>query len=161
MLLLSATRYLREVALRAQESLRASTKVVVQPRAPTHIWGYFTRVATRVIDTELPADLARKLSVRNLMQDAPAVLLAPLGVSVDYRGGGLGTFLFRHAILQAMVGAHQIGGAALVVDAVSPEIAAWYRERIPDLRPLTPQDLRLIVPMRTLVDALEPVPEPS
>ncbi len=153
----SVTRYLRTVALQAQETLRASTMVAVAPPNPSRILGYFTLVAIRIVDSELPEDLARKLKVRNLARGAPAVLLAQLGVDRTVAGSGLGTFLLGQALRQALAGARQVGGAAVIVDALDADVAAWYRRRVPDFRPLTPDGLRLILPMRTLAAAAGPV----
>lgn len=53
----------------------------------------------------------------------------------------------RHAV----TGALEVGGVALIVDAVDREIVAWYQARVPDFRQLTPDGLRLILSMRKLV----------
>jgi hypothetical protein len=147
---LAVTGYLQRMALQAQEALRAATKVAVSPAAPERILGYFTLVAIKIVDTELPADLAKNFKIRNLANGAPAVLLAQLGVDHTMRSAGLGTFLLQHAMIHALSGALEVGGVALIVDAVDAGIAAWYKERVPDFRPITADGLRLILPMRTL-----------
>lgn len=152
---LSVTRYLQRVALQAQEAMRAATKVATSPEGPTTILGYFTLVAIKVVDTELPDDLAKNFKVRNLASGAPAILLAQLGADQSMRGTGLGTFLLRHAMRHALSGALEVGGVALIVDAVDASIAAWYTKRVPDFRPLTADGLRLILPMRILAAALD------
>jgi GNAT superfamily N-acetyltransferase len=152
----SVTDYLRHVALQAQEALRAATKVAVTPAQPERILGYFTLVGIKIIDDELPDDLARRFKVRNLASGAPAILLAQLAVDRTMAGRGLGTFLLRHAVRHALSGALEVGGVALIVDAVNPEIATWYTKRVPDFRPLTAAGLRLILPMATLAAALKP-----
>ena len=123
--------------------MRSATKVAVLPAAPERILGYFTLVAIKIVDTELPSG-------------APAILLAQLGVDLSIGGPGLGTFLLQHAIRHALSGALEVGGVALIVDAVDPKIATWYMKRVPDFRPLTADGLRLVVPMRTLAAALHP-----
>jgi GNAT superfamily N-acetyltransferase len=123
--------------------MRSATKVAVLPAAPERILGYFTLVAIKIVDTELPSG-------------APAILLAQLGVDLSMGGAGLGTFLLQHAIRHALSGALEVGGVALIVDAVDPKIATWYMKRVPDFRPLTADGLRLVVPMRTLAAALHP-----
>ena len=134
--------------------MRAATKVAVLPTAPNRILGYFTLVAIKIVDTELPADLAKSFRIRNLASGAPAILLAQLGVDRSMRSAGLGTFLLRHAMLHALGGALAVGGIALIVDAVDANIAAWYTKRVPDFRQLTADGLRLVLPMRTLAAAL-------
>jgi GNAT superfamily N-acetyltransferase len=123
--------------------MRSATKVAVLPAAPERILGYFTLVAIKIVDTELPSG-------------APAILLAQLGVDLSMGGAGLGTFLLQHAIRHALSGALEVGGVALIVDAADPKIATWYMKRVPDFRPLTADGLRLVVPMRTLAAALHP-----
>jgi len=141
--------------MQAQKAMRASTMVAVLPTDPTRILGYFTLAAIKIIDTEMPNDLVRLFGIRHLTAGAPAVLLAQLGVDQHARPTGLGTFLLQQALRQAVTGAAQVGGVALIVDAVNERIAAWYTKRAPDFRPLTPDGLRLILPMRTLVAALQ------
>jgi GNAT superfamily N-acetyltransferase len=123
--------------------MRSATNVAVLPAAPERILGYFTLVAIKIVDTELPSG-------------APAILLAQLGVDLSMGGAGLGTFLLQHAIRHALSGALEVGGVALIVDAADPKIATWYMKRVPDFRPLTADGLRLVVPMRTLAAALHP-----
>ena len=136
--------------------MRAATKVAVSPAAPERILGYFTLVGIKIVDAELPNDLAKRFKVRNLASGAPAILLAQLGVDRSMGGSGLGTFLLRHALRHALRGALEVGGVALIVDAVTADVAVWYTKRVPDFRPLTPDGLRLILPMATLAAALKP-----
>ena len=135
--------------------MRAATKVAVLPVAPAIILGYFTLIAVKIVDRELPDDLAKRLKIHNLMAGAPAVLLAQLGVDRHAARTGLGTLLLREALRHAVAGALEVGGVALIVDAVDEEIAAWYQRRVPDFRQLTPDGLRLILSMRTLASAME------
>jgi len=155
---LTVTNYLQRVALQAQETMRAATKVAVSPTTPEQILGYFTLVAIKIVDAELPHDLAKKFKIRNLASGGPAILLAQLGVDRSMAGAGLGTFLLRQAMLHALSGALEVGGIALIVDAVDANIAAWYKKRIPDFRDLTANGLRLVIPMRTLAGALSEAP---
>jgi hypothetical protein len=136
--------------------MRAATKVAVSPATPERILGYFTLVAIKIVDTELPRDLAKSFRIRNLASGAPAILLAQLGVDRDTAGVGLGTFLLRFAMRHALWGALEVGGVALIVDAINADVSAWYMKRAPDFRPLTADGLRLILPMRTLAAALNP-----
>jgi hypothetical protein len=57
-----------------------------------------------------------------------------------------------------LLGALEVGGVALIVDAINGDIAAWYAKRVPDFRPPTADGLRLILPMRTLAAASRPDP---
>jgi len=128
--------------------------VAVEPAAAQRILGYFTLVAIKIVDSELPDDLVRAFKLKNLASGAPAVLLAQLGVDQESAGGGLGTFLLQQALRQAVVGSSSIGGVALIVDAIGPSAAEWYRARVPDFRALSANGLRLILPMRTLEASL-------
>jgi hypothetical protein len=135
--------------------MRAASKVAVSPSEAARILGYFTLVAIKIIDHELPDDLARSFKIRNLASGAPAILLAQLGVARGDDRRGLGTFLLRNAMRHALSGALEVGGVALIVDAVNADIAAWYAKRVPDFRPLTADGLRLVLPMRTLATACD------
>lgn len=152
----AVTQYLQRVALQAQETLRAATRVAVSPASPASILGYFTLIAIKIVDAELPEDLAKSFKIRNLTSGAPAVLLAQLGIDCNIGKPGLGTFLLRNAMRHALNGALEIGGVALIVDAINPGIASWYLKRVPDFVSLTPDGLRLILPMRTLAASLTP-----
>jgi hypothetical protein len=125
--------------------MRAATKVAVLPTAPTRILGYFTLIAMKIVNRELPDDLVKKFKLRNLLAGAPAVLLPQLRVDRHAAGTGFGTFLLRQALRDAVAGALEVGGVALIVDAVDRDIAAWYQRRVPDFRQLTPNGLRLIL----------------
>jgi hypothetical protein len=146
---------LQRVALQAHEALRAATKVAISPETPVQILGYFTLIAIKIVDHELPGDLVKKFKIRNLASGAPAILLAQLGVDRCASGAGLGTFLLSHALRHSVAGALEVGGVALVFDAVDTNVATWYQKRIPDFRPLTPDGLRLILSMRTIMAGLK------
>lgn len=150
----SVTNYLRTIALQAQEAMRAATTVAVDPAEPQRVLGFFTLVSIRIVDTELPEDLVRAFRMRNLASGAPAVLLAQLGVDQATPQQGLGTLLLRQALTQACRGALAVGGVALIVDAINEGVAEWYKRRVPDIRPLTNNPLRLILSMRKIVAAM-------
>ncbi len=155
------TRHLQTVALQAQETMRAATRVATSEDSCERILGYCTLVAIKIVDAELPADLAGRFKLRNLASGAPAILLAQLGVDRCCTGIGLGRLLLRQAMRQAVSGSIEVGGVALIVDALNPCVAAWYAGVVPDFRPLADDGPRLILPMRTLVAALGPSPPPA
>lgn len=134
--------------------MRAATKVAVSPANRNRDLGYFTLVGIKIIDAELPADLAKRFKIRNLASGAPAILLAQFGLDRSAAGTGLGTFLLGHALRHALRGALEVGAVALIVDAINADIAAWYLKRVPDFRPLAEGSLRLVLPMATLAAAL-------
>ncbi|HEV2641599.1 MAG TPA: hypothetical protein VGT98_02780 [Candidatus Elarobacter sp.] len=149
----SVTRYLREVALQAQKAYRSASKVAVLPEAATRVLGYFTLVNHRIIDEELPESVARELKVHNLRGGAPAVLIAQLGVDLNYRAHGLGTFLLKRALLESFQVAERVGGVAVLVDAIDQRRVKWY-ERNADFRALREGGTRLMLPMKTLAKAI-------
>ncbi len=59
----SVTRYLREVALQAQKAYRSASTVAVLLNAPARVLGYYTLVNHRIIDEEMPEDIARELDL--------------------------------------------------------------------------------------------------
>jgi GNAT superfamily N-acetyltransferase len=149
----SVTRYLREVALQAQKSYRSASKVAVPPDAPAKILGYYTLVSHRIIDEEMPEQVARELKVQNLRGGAPAVLLAQLGVDLAYRSHGLGTFLLKRALLESFQVAQHVGGVAVLVDALDRRRADWYG-RNADFTILREGSTRMMLPMKTLAKAI-------
>jgi GNAT superfamily N-acetyltransferase len=134
--------------------MRAATKVAISPQTPEKILGFFTLIAIKVIDRDVPDELARRATIRDLATGAPAILLAQLGVDVAVQRFGLGRFLLGHALRRAVAGAVEVGGIALIVDAVDLSIAQWYQKQVPDFRPLTQNGLRLILSMRILAAAI-------
>ena len=149
----SVTRYLREIALQAQKAYRSASKVATSPAAPARVLGYYTLVNHRIVDDEMPPEVARELKVHNLRGGAPAVLLAQLGVDVTYRSRGLGTFLLKRALLESFQVAQHVGGVAVLVDALDQAGAAWY-ERNANFRALRDGGTRLLLPMKTLGKAI-------
>ena len=150
---ISVTRYLREVALQAQQGYRSASKVAVFPTVPGKILGYYTLVNHRIVDDQMPDAIAKQLNVRNLRDGAPAILLAQLGVDRSYQSNGLGPFLLKSALLDAIGVAAQVGGVAVLVDALDARRATWY-SRNADFRPLREGGTRLLLPMKTLAKAL-------
>jgi GNAT superfamily N-acetyltransferase len=125
----------------------------VLPEDPTRILGYYTLVNHRIIDAEMPDAVARELKVRNLRAGAPAVLLAQLGVDVTYRSHGLGRFLVKRALLESFQVVQQVGGVAVLVDALDQRRVEWY-EKNADFRALRDGGTRLMLSMKTLAKAI-------
>ena len=90
--------------------MRAATKVAIAPPAPRQILGYFTLVGIKIVDSELPSDLAKRFKIRNLASGAPAVLLARLGV--DRTKAGLTTMhIYTHTRVGAVLPFEAVDGS--------------------------------------------------
>ncbi len=81
------------------------------------------------------------------------MLLARLAVDKEEQGQGLGSALLKDALRRAFAGAEIIGGRAVLVHAIDPEAAAFYRsfgfETCPGL------ELNLMLLMKDLRATLE------
>lgn len=103
-----------------------------------------------------PGSISRKQATARASKSAPdpvpVVLLARLAVDRREQGQGLGAALLKDALLRAYAGAEAIGGRAVLVHAIDPEAAAFYRkfgfESCPGL------ELHLMVLMKDLRTAL-------
>jgi GNAT superfamily N-acetyltransferase len=59
----------------------------------------------------------------------PCLLLGQLATDRAWAGKGVGTGLLKHALQRCVAAARLIGGRALVVNAVDPEAADFWRRR--------------------------------
>jgi GNAT superfamily N-acetyltransferase len=79
-----------------------------------------------------PGSISRKQATARARQAAPepipVVLLARLAVDWREQGRELGAALLKDALLRAYAGAQIVGGCAILVHAIDPEAAAFYRK---------------------------------
>jgi len=79
-----------------------------------------------------PGSVSRKKATTRASKSAPEpipiVLLARLAVDKREQGQGLGAALLKSALQRAYAGAEIIGGRAILVHAIDPEAAAFYRK---------------------------------
>ncbi len=97
--------------------------MVVQDQG--RVVGYYGLAPTAVIPSMLP----RSIRTGQSLNPVPCLLLRQLATDSAYRGQGIGTGLFRHALIRCVLGAKLIGGRALMVNALGEEAAGFWRRR--------------------------------
>ena len=140
--------YLARHARQNHESGGAKTFVAVPPSESTHVLGYYSVCPGAVEFARVPTRLTRTLG----RYQVPVFRLARLAVNLPIQGRGLGGDLLLAAGTRALSVAARIGGVALAIDAKDERAAIWYG-RFGALR-LLDDPLKLILPLRTMADAL-------
>lgn len=146
--------YLKRQAGQDQQRKVAACHVAVNSAAagtpdPTRVLGYYTLSNYGLGLGELPADVTRRLPKYPVV---PAALLGRLAVASESQGAGLGDFLLADALKRTLRVATEIAIYAVVVDAIDPAAAAFYRRYGFDVFPGEP--LRLFLPLATVARAL-------
>lgn len=118
----SLDRWLKTRALSNQE--KGFTAVLVVHEAKRVI-GYYGLAPTAVIPTTLP----RSIRTGQPPDPVPCLLLAQLATDQNWSGRGIGTGLLKHALQRCVTAAGLIGGRALIVNAVDPDAADFWRRR--------------------------------
>ena len=85
--------------------------------------GFYTLSAASVSAEHLPEPLRKKLP----RYPVPAALLGRLAVSGEMKGQGLGGILLADACKRVVAASQTLAVAAIIVDAKSPEAAAFYQ----------------------------------
>jgi GNAT superfamily N-acetyltransferase len=114
--------WLRTRALANQEK---GFTVVVVVHDGGRVVGYYGLAPTAIVSTAMPRSV-RTGQPPNLV---PCLLLGQLATDKDWAGRGLGTSLLRDALIRSVAGARLVGGRALVVNALDPEAAEFWRRR--------------------------------
>lgn len=89
----------------------------------TVVAGFYTLSAASVAAEALPEALRKKLP----RYPVPAALLGRLAVSQQAQGKGLGSILLVDACKRVAAASETLAVAAILVDAKSPEVAAFYQ----------------------------------
>jgi GNAT superfamily N-acetyltransferase len=139
-------RFLREHAHQAAAKNLSKTYVAVAENDETAILGFYTVTTCRIEAGELPPDVARLLKVPD--RDLPASLVARLAVSESVKGQGVGSLLLLDALARCARVAGELGGIAIVVDAVREDVVPFY-ERV-GFRRLDRASLKMFVTMATV-----------
>ena len=143
-------RFLHEYAHQHVEKGLSKTYVAVDDDDETVILGYYTVTTCRVEAGELPAAIARKLGLPK--HELPASLVARLAVSESIKGQGVGSLLLIDAMARCARVATEVGGVAIVVDALEENVIPFY-ERVGFQR-FEPQGLKMFIPMATVREML-------
>jgi len=87
--------------------------------------GYYGLAPTAIV----PAVMPRSIRTGQPPDPVPCLLLGQLATDLVWKGRGIGTGLLKHALQRCVTAARLIGGRALVVNAVDPEAAEFWRRR--------------------------------
>jgi len=93
------------------------------------------------------ATLSKK-QARGLPDRIPCYLVARLALQGRLRGSGLGSQLLASALRRAAIGARDLGGRYVVVDAIDEEAASFYRHH--GFEPIPTKEDRLVLPTKAL-----------
>lgn len=144
--------YLRRHARQNHEGGGSKTFVAVAPSAPATILGYYSISPASIAFSKVPAALTKGLG----RYEVAVFRLARLAVALPMQGQGLGGDLLLAAGERALAVAAQVGGVALAIDAKDEKAARWYA-RFGAMSLLDSSPLSLILPFRTIIDALDAV----
>lgn len=142
----SLDRFIHEHAHQAVAKGLSKTYVAVDESDETVILGYYTVTTTHIDAGELPEPIARKLKLPK--HELPASLVARLAVSELVKGRGIGSLMLMDAMARCARVANEIGGVAIVVDALEDSVIAFY-ERVGFAR-FEPNSLKMFIPMSTV-----------
>lgn len=146
----SLDRFLQENAHQAVAKGLSKTYVAVDEGDETVILGYYTVTTTHIEAGELPDTISRKLKLPK--QELPASLVARLAVSERIKGQGVGSLLLVDAMTRCARVAAEIGGVAIVVDALEEHVVPFY-QKVGFLR-FEPGSLKMFIPMSTVRELL-------
>lgn len=142
--------YLRRHARQNHEGGGSKSFVAVAPTSPETILGYYSISPASIAFAKVPPALTKGLG----RYEVAVYRLARLAVALPLQGRGLGGDLLLAAGARALTVAAQVGGVALAIDAKDEKAARWY-ERFGAMPLLDSSPLSLILPFRTIIDALD------
>lgn len=135
------TDWLRRHALQAHAS-GTSRVYVVRELGSDRVAGYYALAAGSVA----PADAPRRLLQGAGRYDQPVILLARLGVDLNFQRSGLGRALLVDALRRVQATAELIGVRALLIHCESAEARAFYMKLATfDESPSDPLHLLLMI----------------
>lgn len=121
---LSLNQYLHALAAQHHRAGVATTHVLVDDAAPTHILGYCSLAAAQMSLAEMSAADQRRLP----RYPVPVARPARLAVASREQGHGLGGALLQDALKRCLALRGELGIRALLVDALHERAAAFYRQ---------------------------------
>jgi len=146
----SLDRYFRTQAGQDARRKANGVFVLVDPREPNNVLGYYTLCATGLPQGDVPVAARKHIPRYPLVS---ATLVGRLAVTATRQGQGLGALLLADAVRRTYASASSVGSSMLVVDAISEQAAAFYEAngfvRLPD-------SLRLVLPMQAIEKMIAP-----
>lgn len=143
----SLDQYLKTQASQDVRRKANAVFVLTAADAETDILGYYTLCALSLGQGEVP-DAARKHIPRYPL--VSSILIGRMAVASGHQGKGLGAILLADALERAWNSAATVGSSMVVVDALDAGAAGFYAAH--GFIQL-PQSLRLVLPMRSIVQA--------
>ena len=142
----SLDRFLHESAHQAAAKGLSKTYVAVDEADETQIIGYYTITTTHIEAGELPESIVKTLKLPK--REIPSPLVARLAVAEQKQHQGVGELMLMDAIARCARVASEIGGVAIIVDALKESIVPFY-ERVGFVR-FEPGSLKMFIPMITV-----------
>jgi GNAT superfamily N-acetyltransferase len=139
------TNWLKERAKKAAESDTARTYVVC--RGPRKVIGFYALAAGAVDRSSAPGALRR-----NVPDPIPVIILAMFGVDKGEKRQGIGEDLLNDAMRRALQAARIIGARALLIHALDPAAAKYYKDR--NFCPFDEKQETFYISMREIRDAI-------
>lgn len=146
----SLDRYLRSEAGQDVRRKANGVFILVEPKHPKVVLGYYTLCATGLAQGDVPAAARKHIPRYPLVS---ATLVGRLAVSEARQGKRLGVMLLADAVRRAYASAAIVGSSMLLVEAINERAAAFYEGngfvRLPDSR-------RSVLPMQAIQQMVEP-----
>jgi GNAT superfamily N-acetyltransferase len=139
------TSWLRERAKTAGDNDTARTYVVC--RGSKRVIGFYALAAGAVERSSAPGTLRR-----NVPDPIPVIILAMFGVDKSEKRQGIGEDLLHDAMRRALQAARIIGARALLIHALDPAAAKYYRDR--NFRPFDDKEATFYISMKEIRDAM-------
>lgn len=142
--------FLQKTARQAAEKRISTTYVACPSDQPHQVIGYCT-----VSNFEVHA-APQHPKYKNYKHPLPAVKLARLGVTKDWKGNHIGEHLLVYAIQLTAMAAHSIGVIGLYVDPKYPGVVPFYEnygfmKAVPD----DPNSIEMWLPVDTCIQVAE------
>lgn len=139
--------WLAEYALYNQTNGYTRAFVVCKPGS-NQVVGYYALASGMIVRDELK----RQQSPHPAPKEIPIALLARLAVDLRFQGKGVAAALLRNALMNAASASQTIAFRAVVVDALSEQIAKFYKKY--GFRETKLNNLKLILPIQDVVASL-------
>ena len=143
--------FLHASAHQAAAKNLSKTFVAVDTTDESVILGYYTVTPTRIDPGELAPGFVRAYALPS-NRSIPASLIARLAVTENVKGQGIGSAMVFDAMRRCANVSRQIGGVAIVVDALSTDLVSFYTKL--GFTQFEPGSRRLFIMMDTVEKVL-------
>ena len=140
--------FLQLHARKSHEAGGAKTFLAIDDTGNKPMLGFYSVSPASVEYARTPEIIRRRLA----RHDVPAFRLARLAVDLKVQGQGLGGQLLLSAGKRCLLASAEVGGVAMLIDAKSDRVAAWYASY--GALPLLDTPLSLMLPLTTVEAAL-------